>query len=136
MLADWANTIVLLVSGAAVGILGVVSMLLAPASFEEAAHDWRKGEPLLKGFERRAQAQRKAIESGSPAFRLAGYAQMAVIAVVLLAVWLSPVSMGWSFAIGAVVGGVFAYAAFAAARRTPTPRHAAEPSGAAARADE
>jgi hypothetical protein len=117
MLTGWANDIALVTCGFAVGAMAAVAHRLTPAAFAEAAHDWRKGERLLEGMERRAREQQEVIETGPRSFRLAGYAQLAVIAVVVLAIWIGPISFGWVIFAGVAAGAAAAYGAWEWLRR-------------------
>lgn len=88
-------------------------------------HTTREGEGLLRGVRRR-QAEQQAIIVSAEArpMRLAESALFALILVLVLTLWLSPVDLGWwTLALTLVAGGLLMELVFRLARAnklTPT----------------
>ena len=112
MLASWANTIVLVGIGLSIGAAGAMTRILAPSSLEELYRP-KPGESIFRGTMRRTEKQQEIIREAPTSFRLAAYAQVALVLVLVVVLWLSPVDLGWwtlllSIAAGALVtGGTF-----------------------------
>jgi len=95
MLASWANTIVLVALGLSLGAVAMLAQLLAPPELKKILHSRRKGEGMFRGSRRRADEQSELMKTGPRGFRLASRAQVALLVVLILTVWLSPVDLGW-----------------------------------------
>jgi hypothetical protein len=95
MLASWANTIVLVALGLGLGAVATLARLLAPPAWDEILRSRKKGEGLFRGSTRRADEQVELMKTGPRGFRLASRAQLALLVVLILTVWLSPVELGW-----------------------------------------
>ena len=117
MLADWANTVVLVALGLGLGAAATLAQLLAPPEYAAVLRSRMPGEGLLAGTRRRADEQGKILRSGPRAFRLASQAQLAFVAVLVLTVWLSPVELGWwTLVLGVGAGVLVTSVAFRLAR--------------------
>jgi peptidoglycan/LPS O-acetylase OafA/YrhL len=123
MLESWANTIVIGALGLGIGGVTVLSGQLLPDAYEEATHSWKKGEKLIAGVRRRQEEQDMIMRSpeARPA-RWAIGACYALVAVLVLSVWLSPVNLGWwTLLISVVAGGALVALAFRLARAHKLP---------------
>jgi hypothetical protein len=117
MLSSWANTIVLVALGLGLGAVGALAQLLAPPAMERVMHSRKKGEGLFRGADRRAREQSEIIRTGPRGFRIAAYAQVALLVVLIVTVWLSPVDLGWwTLLISIGVGALLMALAFRLAR--------------------
>jgi hypothetical protein len=96
VLADWANTVVLVALGLGLGTAATLTQLLAPPAMEEILHSRTPGEGVFDASRRRADEQAEIMRTGPRGFRLAARAQLALLVVLVLTVWLSPVELGWS----------------------------------------
>jgi len=117
VLADWANTVGLVALGLGLGTVAALVQLLAPPAWEEIARSRGPGESLFRGSMRRADEQSDLLKTGPRGFRLAARAQLALLVVLVLTVWLSPVELGWStLFLSAGVGILLTSLAFRLAR--------------------
>jgi hypothetical protein len=99
MLSSWANAIVLVALGLGLGAVACLVQLLTPPAWESAREkifrSRKTGEGRFRAFRRRADEQSELINIAPRGFRLAFYAQGALLVVLILTVWLSPVELGW-----------------------------------------
>jgi hypothetical protein len=112
MLTSWANHAAIVAFGLSVGVLVRVQVLLTPAAFEAALHrPSGPDEHGLESLEKRTREQSDIMAEArkrSPALRRVGNAVLAVIAVLILTIVLSPVEMEWLWLIGSVGAGALA----------------------------
>ena len=106
MLEDWANTVALVAFGLGLGTAATLTQLLAPSAFKERAHAERPGESFWEASRRSADEGVEVMHTGSRAFRVAAYAQVAFAIVLALTVWLSPVELDWLPLIVSICGGI------------------------------
>jgi hypothetical protein len=117
VLADWANTVVLVALGLGIGTAATLTQLLAPPALEEIIRSREPGEGLFHASRRRADEQAEIMTTGPRGFRLAARAQLALVAVLVLSVWLSPVELDWpTLLLGVGAGVLFTWLAFRLAR--------------------
>ena len=117
MLAEWANTVVLVALGLGLGAAATLAQLLAPPEYEAVLRSRRPGEGILEGTRRRADEQGEILRTGPRGFRFASQAQLAFVAVLVVTVWLSPVELGWwTLVLGVGVGVLVTSVAFRLAR--------------------
>lgn len=95
MLASWANTIVLVALGLGLGAVACLVWLLTPPAWEDIRRSRKEGEGWFSASRRRADEQSELIRTGPRGFRLAAQAQLALLVVLILTLWLSPVELGW-----------------------------------------
>jgi membrane protein required for beta-lactamase induction len=106
MLEDWANTIVILALGLGIGGTCSIMIHLTPQSFRDASHSsMREGEGLWEASRRRAD-EGAAIMETSRGARTAALSLYALVAVLVLTVWLSPVHLGWWTLLIAIAVGI------------------------------
>ena len=117
MLADWANTIVLVALGVGLGTAATLTQLLAPPAWEEIARSRKPGEGPWQASQRHADEQAELMKTAPRPFKLAAQAQLALVVVLVLTIWLSPVELGWwRLLISVGAGIVVTWLAFRLAR--------------------
>ena len=95
MLTSWANHIVLAALGLSLGGVARLTLILTPPAWEEILGSRKVGEGFFRGARRRADEQAALVLTGPRPFRLAARAQLGVLVVLVLTLWLSPAELGW-----------------------------------------
>ena len=135
MLTSWANHIAIAALGGMIGTLARLQTLLLPPEWRSAGvRGRREDESYLDAVIHRSEEQSEIMSEAmatSAALRRVNYALLAVIAVLILIVAVSPVDLGWwTLAISLVVGALVIEAVYRLARAgrlTPTDRSLLDP---------
>ena len=93
MLTSWANDVVIGALGLGIGMmLRVMSLVVTPEWQAAGLSPRREGESFLAWEERRTREQNQAM---TPKMQKAALGMLAMVAILVLVVYLSPVELGW-----------------------------------------